>query len=523
MDDSILFLIENTIKNNNEENIKKLSSTIDMDISQTKIFIKYFNKYNIFSSILDSKYANCINGINLKDLREKDDLTDQKFAKVISTFIKLKRKNKKWYYVQLKEKRDFNLEISILSQLDYKSFIYEIDFNYNLYSSLYDNLNIFTYIKNVFNYDIFTKNIYNIIYKQIDCPSLSYVSLDWGLDEIIQYSKKFQNRINVIYEYININQLDKVKQLLELNKESLSNYPHCNFDYLIPLKNAYYINLIFPKGKIDNEYDFTKITRVNILDLRNLDFIIDILNKCHNVEQLKFSTIPPKNLLYILENIKCPKIKEIFADCGIWLDYEDIKNDYDLSKIFNNMPLLEKLNIEEKTEYTGEFKKNYSVIPIFYSVKKRLAFPLLLKLIRNYLKNGSDRNIYLEFFNDKDFDEFWEILKDEKEILYRVRGLYVPSRKIFLDSYFEIEIDERFKTVDKIKPAKYYYCFVKSSFNENILEFIKKNKIEYLFILYPSKINLDELKKCNDLKFVFDKYNKIILFRNKNDNILETI
>ena len=187
------------------------------------------------------------------------------------------------------------------------------------------------------------------------------------------------------------------------------------------------------------------------------------------------------------------------------------------------MPLLEKINIEEKTEYTGEFKKNYSVIPIFYSVKKRLAFPLLLKLIRNYLKNGSDRNIYLEFFNDKDFDEFWEILKDEKEILYRVRGLDVLSRKIFLDSYFEIEIDERFKTVDKIKPAKYYYCFVKSSFNENILEFIIKNKIEYLFILYPSKINLDELKKCNDLKFVFDKYNKIILFRNKNDNILETI
>ena len=33
MDDSILFLIENTIKNNSEENIKKLSSTIDMNIS----------------------------------------------------------------------------------------------------------------------------------------------------------------------------------------------------------------------------------------------------------------------------------------------------------------------------------------------------------------------------------------------------------------------------------------------------------------------------------------------------------
>ena len=110
--------------------------------------------------------------------------------------------------------------------------------------------------------------------------------MNWGLDKIIQYSKKFQNRINVIDKYININKLDKVKELLKLNKESLSNYPHCNFDYLIPLKNAYYINLHFPKGKIDNEYDFTKITFVNILDSRNLDFIIDILNKCHNVEQL---------------------------------------------------------------------------------------------------------------------------------------------------------------------------------------------------------------------------------------------
>ena len=75
MVDNDLFLIEETIKNNNDENILKLSSKIKLDIFQTKLFVKYFNKFNILSSLLDSEYSNYFNKIHLEDLKENDDLT----------------------------------------------------------------------------------------------------------------------------------------------------------------------------------------------------------------------------------------------------------------------------------------------------------------------------------------------------------------------------------------------------------------------------------------------------------------
>ena len=64
MEGSILSLIEK-----GEESIKELSFKIEMDISQTKLFLKYFHKFNILSSLLDSKYVNYFNKIILKDLK----------------------------------------------------------------------------------------------------------------------------------------------------------------------------------------------------------------------------------------------------------------------------------------------------------------------------------------------------------------------------------------------------------------------------------------------------------------------
>ena len=76
-----------------------------------------------------------------------------------------------------------------------------------------------------------------------------------------------------------------------------------------------------------------------------------------------------------------------------------------------------------------------------------------------------------------------------------------------LDSYFKATISN-YEPIDKIPDAKYYYCVVEILFEENVLDFVKKNKVEYLFILGGGNPNFDELKKCDDLKFVFDKTNK---------------
>ena len=146
MNDIFYPLIEGIIKIKNNESISKLSSKLNMDITQTKLFLNYFQKFDILSSFLDSEYVNYFNRICLTDLRETDELTDENFAKAISIFIKEKpqNKNKKLYYVSLHSENDIKLNVLILSQLDYKSFKYEISYNDNI--DLKKNLDIFKYI-----------------------------------------------------------------------------------------------------------------------------------------------------------------------------------------------------------------------------------------------------------------------------------------------------------------------------------------------------------------------------------------
>ena len=75
MEISILNLIDDGIKSNNDEVIAKISSKIGFDVAQTKLFLKYFNKFNILESFLDSEYVNYFNDICLCDLREKNVMT----------------------------------------------------------------------------------------------------------------------------------------------------------------------------------------------------------------------------------------------------------------------------------------------------------------------------------------------------------------------------------------------------------------------------------------------------------------
>lgn len=147
MENSILEIIENAIKSKSNDEILKVSSKLNIDVEQTKLFLKYFNKFTILSSILDSKYVNYFNKICLNDLREKDEITDENFAKSVSTFINEKQKNKELYYMKLDTNNDIKLHKLILSQITYSSFQYEIYENKEL--DYINNLDLFKYIPNI--------------------------------------------------------------------------------------------------------------------------------------------------------------------------------------------------------------------------------------------------------------------------------------------------------------------------------------------------------------------------------------
>ena len=344
MSDTFYPLIEQTIKFKNDDSISKLSSKLNMDITQTKLFLKYFQKFDILSSFLDSEYVNYFNRICLTDLREKDELTDENFAKAVSIFIKEKpqNKNKKLYYVSLHSENDIKLNVLILSQLDYKSFEYKVSYDDKI--DFKKNLEIFKYISTDDIYD-FEKLTKDIIDNQIDTPSLNCVNLnDISIDKVLNYSEKYPNRIKRI-DFYDFKEYEKLKKLIELNKDSLTNYPISNPQFLVPLENAHIISISELIDDMDNiNYDLTKITYVNRIWVNyqgeEEKILIKLLNKCPNLEKLDFLDIGSDSLFKVLENIKCPKVKIINATC------EDLDRDYDWTKVFENLPLLEEIYIE---------------------------------------------------------------------------------------------------------------------------------------------------------------------------------
>lgn len=503
MEKSIISLIENSINNKNEDiNLtSNISSKLNINEDQTKLMIKYFKRFCILSSLLDTKYMNYFNDTNLIDLREKDDLTDENFAKTIVIFIKGKQNNKNLYMVKLETEDDIQLNILILSQLDYKSFEYNVIYNQNL--NLINNLDIFNYIYNLVEEYDFNSLSKKLLEEKIDSPLIPYLNLnDSNFQSILEYSKKYPNRIR----YLDCYGFDpeKLKLLLELNQNSLKVYPHGIFKNLIPLPNATIFNLNGLNIEEFNEsnYNFSKIKKcfVGYIELNQENNYINILNRFTYLEELDFSDIDSETLFKIIENINCKKVKKISGVC------EDLDDEYNYEKVFKNLPLLGSFNIEEHQTMNW----TYEIRPIFLAERKRLAFPLLEQLARNYLSESDDRDLELQF--DDEFDQFWEYFKNKKDIISRISTLYGPGVFFSLDSYFKGIVNKHNK-IEKIPKANYKFFYVDILFDKEILDFVSKNKIECLFIKKGGDLNLNDLFNCENLKFVFDNSNKNFLFR----------
>ena len=142
--------------------------------------------------------------------------------------------------------------------------------------------------------------------------------------------------------------------------------------------------------------------------------MINILNKCSNIEEIAFNRInDSKKFFNILENINCSKIKIIYASL------DEIDSNYDWNIILEKNPLLEELSIEE----LNNINMSYMIRPIFTKGNKKISFPFLEHLIRNYLNGSPDRDIELFFY--KEFDEFWDYFKNKKDIISRIRNCKV--------------------------------------------------------------------------------------------------
>ena len=244
----------------------------------------------------------------------------------------------------------------------------------------------------------------------------------------------------------------------------------------------------------------------------DINFLIDLINKCPNLEEISFSAfsiLEFETFLKIFTSITSKKIKII--ECEI----ADLEPDSDFTPLFNNLPDLEILNIEEHQSMCYA----YSVYPVWESENKRIAFPLLEILIKNYLKNEKNY-IRLDFVDE--FEGFYDYFKDKNDILDKVKSFrgdkYINYELPFIKECSIKKNEDIIKyNVKKIEFLDFEGEF---DFNEKVKNFIEKVKPLFIsFKKYEKTEIVQDLKKIdNELKAVnFTKLNKIFIKNNSND------
>ena len=519
-------LINNAILNENEETYKNLNSVLNIEQDQIKYFLKYWKIYNtLFESDKYSKYANCFNGKELTEIPKIPEIKEQTLIKVISNFINLKGKEKELIKLNLNSTENLKFVKKILNEINNsKRFVYEIKLNKNL--SLENDLDLFKYISNFTEKEKFNNLFKNVIENQIEIDNIFYINIDkFDLDKLISYSEKFPNKIKCLYAFKNEND-EKIKKLCELNSESLIMIPNCKLNLYQNLNN---IEIITVNSKpipnpIPENFNFSKIKEIRTINLtfenkeQDEKLIINYINKCPNLEKISFSSFCEmefETFLKIFTSISNTKIK--FIQCQI----NDLEPESDFTPLFNKLPELEILDIEEHESMCYA----YSIKPVWTSEKKRIAFPLLEILINNYLKNKTNF-IRLDF--DDEFEGFYDYFKNKNNVLNKVlsfRGekflnYELPFIKECSIKKSEDTLKFNVKKIEKIE--------IKCELNNNdlIQKFIEK--VKPLFISFVIEENIEivnnHLKNIDDdLKVVsFEKLNKIFI-KNQSNILFEEI
>ena len=500
------YLIDNSILKD-ENKLKEFSDKFKINAEETKLFLKYYNVFNILNKIENnSNYLNIYKNIDLFSIQKRDNLTNEILFKIIATFLNnlnIINTNKIKFSLHLKFFIDF---IKYLK--DPEKYYFEFDFNL-IDSFILNNLYLFNYDSNLFEY--YNENTLNAIKKiienLIEIKSFKLIDLNYiNIDKVIKYNEKYPNKFKEIRCYDNNISEEKIRKIIELNSESLeitingklNLYKNCKNLQII---NSGYQEIPYPFPETIN---YSNIKEIYWNSFENEDFnnqtqkIIEFYYKFSNLEIIYAGDICADFFFEIFSKIKCPKLKKLSAIVED-ISFEENENNYE--KIISNFPLLEILEIEEHQTMNW----SYAIKPIWIAESKRIPFPLLEILINNYLKNPNNF-IDLEF--DIEFEGFYEYFKDKKNIMNRINHFegndYLNYELPFLKNISISNNDEfikfNVKHVDEV--------VVSVDVNEKIKEFLFK--VNPKFIHFKKEINnFEEFCKIETIDFILFGNQKI--------------
>jgi hypothetical protein len=512
--------IEQAIQSKTTSN-PELCKQLDINENDLSYFL---NQYNIFTTLsktsIEREYANFFNETNIIELELSQPHQPSTFIKAMSTFINNKMNHKPKFHLKFETEKDISTTLSLLSLIpNADKFKYVISGDKEL--PYYNYINLFTYVKRYSNLDFFQKTYQYIINNLIEVNQIYYLNLDKvDILKVIEYSKKFPNKINRLYSFDN-QEYEKIKEVVELNKDSLIQLPNERLDLYTMCKNIEILDLSSQAlpTEIPADFDFTKIKKIktirfeDIEDENETNIYLNYFNKCPNLEVLSFSNfvnLSGEFFFSFFPKVNTPNLRKIQANI---FDFEENEN-YD--PIFAQFPKLEKLNLEEH----DSMNHHYTVSPVFSCENNHISVENLEKLALNYI-NRNKYN-YLRFKLSSDFEEMLEHLKQNEVIMKRVIDISMYGS--------DGQIDEELRKCQSCikmnhKDVTYKYNSVKGMYINNPNIDVTKMK-EFLLKVQPecvisNKLEIDVkelLTTVENMKIAVSNLKKKVYIRNNYQN-----
>jgi hypothetical protein len=408
-----------------EEKMKELAKAMSADEGS---FVNYFKIFQVlYDTEKSTSFTNYFHKVSLFDLENVNKIKNEdSFLKAISAFINEVTYDKKKIYFELSNEESIQKVLKVLKALKTpKKYTYYISKAKpknkgelpGLTIDFAKNKELFEYIEDIDDPRFFDDFVKKAIDEQIDVAKIFYVDLDnIPLDKVIAYSTKYPNRIKQLYSFEN-KEYDKIKQLCDLNSESLIRTPNCRIDLYENLKKIEIITINsepLPNPLPENfNYDTIKeLETIFVEDVseESTNKALTLINKCKNVEVVSFSTfgeLTQEQFFNIFTKTTSKNIRQIQATC------EGFENDVDLTPIFTNLPKLSRFNID--CHCSMEFL--YSLLPCISCERFSPSLPLVEQLLNNYIKEDEDNYIMANFASE--FQGFYDYFKDKKEIMNR--------------------------------------------------------------------------------------------------------
>ena len=505
-----------------------LSSLLDVEINEVPYFIKQYSLFEILSRDCNDKYVNFFHDINIMNCELPDTHKAETFIKVLVLFITLMMKDKTHFLIKITDDYEERIYSSVLSQLP----------NANKYIYKYESLET-KYVKFLnktprANDYVNSLSVYESNDIMIDDLN-NYQISNYTIDIIIQYTKKYPNRIKKMnfYRLYHV-EIDKLKILIEQNKESLET---CIYEYIELFSECKNINSLLltmrlPQS-IPSNFDFTKITEIiermdfnnsfNHLSKegRNKTIIVEhikLFNKCPNLEKLLIENncvLHTYHLLPILMNINCPKLR-VFH-------YSFEKKDcIDFDPIMERFPNLEEIQLNlEDDDYISY--THYSIYPLFSSGDiSEIDFPNMVKLYDNHKKHEKFTQLLYILGTNKYLMEY---LQYHPKLLSDIKGFNIYdfthtnlSYQIEHLSQYCVQDLYSFFFMLNIKKIDYLVIFLKIQevSNEILKEAIKlvkpfiiENKYEESYL----PLLTDLFDEIDELQVIFDSEKKQFIMR----------